>query len=70
MYTVLDFDAIPSIDEPIFVTAGEGDNFLQENEMVIGVVAGSDAKAYSTWQLDHHEIVNDVIGETPIAATW
>jgi hypothetical protein len=70
MYTVLPFDAIPAIDEPVFVGAGEADRFLLPHEPVIGVRSGIDVKAYSAWHLDHHEIVNDVIGETPIAVTW
>ena len=70
MYTVLDFDAIPAIDEPLFIGAAEADSFLRNEEMVIGVVSGDEAKAYSTWHLDHHEIVNDVVNGTPIAATW
>ncbi len=70
MYTVLDFDAIPAIDNPVFVTASEADSFLRPDEMVIGVHAGGEAKAYSTWHLDRHEIVNDVLGGTAIAATW
>ena len=28
------------------------------------------ARAYSAWHLDHHEIVNDRIGKTAIAVTW
>jgi RNA polymerase sigma-70 factor (ECF subfamily) len=32
--------------------------------------AGKEANAYSTWLLDNHEIVNEVIGSTPIAVTW
>jgi hypothetical protein len=43
---------------------------MQDDELVIGVNDGTEAKAYSTWLLDNHEIVNDVIGNTPIAVTW
>ena len=41
------------------------------DEPVLGVV-GQDgtAVAYSAWQLDGHEIVNDVVDGVPIAATW
>ena len=67
---VLPRDAIPAIDRPVFVSAGEADDFMSDDELVIGVVAGGVAKAYSTWLLDRHEIVNDVIGSTPIAVTW
>lgn len=69
LYIVLEPEAIPSIDEPRFVSAAEA-TFLQEDEPVLGVFDGNVAKAYSIWQLDHHEIVNDMLGDTPIAATW
>ena len=71
MYTVLMPDGIPSIDEPTFVTAAEADAFLAPDEPVMGVV-GPDgtAKAYSAWQLDGHEIVNDEIDGIAIACTW
>ena len=62
MYTALDFDAIPAIDDPVFVSTSEADSFLYPDEMVIGVLAGGEARAYSIWHLDFHEIVNDVIG--------
>ncbi len=70
IYTVLEFDGIPAIDDPVFVSAAEADSFLNPDEMMIGVSIGDEARAYSTWHLDGHEIVNDVVGGTPIAATW
>ena len=66
---VLPKDAIPAIDRPIFVDADEED-FMDDNELVIGVSDGFESKAYSTRLLDVHEIVNDRIGSTPIAVTW
>lgn len=69
LYIVLEPDAIPSIDDPRFVPAAQA-TFLEEDEPVLGVFDGKIAKAYSIWQLDHHEIVNDMLGDTPIAATW
>jgi hypothetical protein len=69
LYVVLQPDEIPSIDDPRFVTADEA-TFLKDDEPVLGVFDGAVAKAYSLWQLDHHEIVNDTLGDTPIAATW
>ena len=39
-------------------------------EPVLGVVVNGEARAYSMWHLDAHEIVNDVLGGVPIAATW
>lgn len=70
LYTVLPLDAIPAIDEPQFVTVSAADTFLRATEMVIGVAIDGDERAYSAWQLDEHEIVNDVVGGVPIAATW
>ena len=71
MYHVLPVDAIPAIRKPVFVTADSADSWMHEDELVIGVVSpDGEARCYSTWHLDEHEIVNDILGETPIAATW
>lgn len=70
MYTVLEFDAIPAIRNPRFVSVKEANDFMREEEPVLGIFDGKTAKAYSLWQLDHHEIVNDVLGQQPIAVTW
>ena len=63
-------DAIASVDDPVMVPAAAADSFMRDEEMVLGVFSGGQARAYSTWHLDRHEIVNDRLGETPIAATW
>jgi hypothetical protein len=68
--TVLPKDAIPAIDAPTFVSATEGDRVMQPEEPVLGLSNGSVAKAYSLWQLNHHEIVNDQIGTLSVAVTW
>ncbi|MBP7777300.1 MAG: DUF3179 domain-containing protein [Acidobacteria bacterium] len=62
-------DGIPAIDAPVFVTAAEA-TFMRDDEPVIGVADGQAAKAYSTWLLNGHEIVNDTIGSRSIAVTW
>lgn len=69
LYKVLERDAIPAIDEPRFVPAAAA-SFMKEDEPILGVRDGQAAKAYSLWLLDHHEIVNDTLGDRPIAATW
>ncbi len=69
VHTLLSPDAIPSIDAPQFVGAAEA-TFMRDEEPVIGIVSGGVAKAFSTWHLDHHEIVNDTIGDKPVAVTW
>ena len=68
--TVLPKDAILAIDRPDFVPIAEADKVLQAEELVISVRDGGSARAYSTWLLNHHEIVNDVVEGVPLAVTW
>lgn len=70
VYQVLPVGAIPAIDEPEFVSGAEADRQMRPKEPVLGVVVDGEARAYSLWQLDAHEIVNDEIAGTAIAATW
>jgi len=71
LYDVLPLDGIPAIDDPDRVSASDADLFLVDDEPVLGVV-GEDgtAVAYSAWQLETHEIVNDEIDGHPLAVTW
>ncbi len=66
---VLGKDGIRSIDKPKFVAA-EKARFLRDADPVIGVVRHGVAKAYSVFQLDSHEIVNDSFGSDPVMVTW
>ena len=68
--TLLPPDAIPAIDNPIFHTADEADDFYEPDELVMGVVFNGDARAYSVPHLSSHEIVNDEVGGVKIAVTW
>lgn len=70
MYTVLEPDSIPAIRTPSFVTGRAAEAQMKPDEPVIGVVVDGEAHAYSTWHLDAHEIVNDEIAGTAIAASW
>ena len=70
VYRLLPVGGIPAIDEPAFVTGDAADAQMADDEPVIGVVVDGHARAYSLWHLDAHEIVNDEIGGTAIAATW
>jgi hypothetical protein len=66
---VLPRDAIPAIDRPTFDPVAKARG-LDSNELLIAVVGIGEQRAYSTWQLDRHEIVNDVFEGKPIAVTW
>ncbi len=52
------------------MSAAEAGTDLSEFEFVIGVEIGSDTRAYPINVLSRHEIVNDVVGGTPIAVTY
>jgi hypothetical protein len=69
MYRLLPPDSIPSIDDPKFVTAGDA-IFMRDDEPVLGVDVADRPKAYSLYQLERNEVVNDTAGALPIAATW
>ena len=62
-------DGIPSIDAPKFVAVGEAGE-LSDNEPVVGFGIGGDMRAYPLRILIWHEIVNDVVGEVPVAVTF
>ena len=70
VYEVLPVGAIPAIDQPAVLTGEAAGAQMLPGEPVLGVVVDGEARAYSLWQLDAHEIVNDQIAGTAIAATW
>ena len=59
---------IASIDDPVFVGAAEAE--LPGDAWVLGVAGRGASKAYSLNLLNRHEIVNDRIGDLPVAAVW
>ncbi len=63
-------DGIPSIDNPVFVSVGDADRFLEDNEAVALVRIDGKAKVYPLQILIWHEIVNDVLGGVPISVTY
>lgn len=62
-------DGIPSIDNPQFSTVANT-NFLEEDDLVIGVKVGNTIKAYPHPILDWHEIVNDKVDDLALAITY
>lgn len=59
---------IAAVFEPQFVTADEAE--IADDAWVLGISINGEARAYSLNLLNHHEVVNDVVGERPIAAVW
>lgn len=70
LHEVLPRDAIPAISNPEFERAERADRVMSDEVLVIGLVGDSEQRAYSTWQLDRHEIVNDTFRGRPVAITW
>jgi len=59
---------IPAIFEPKYVTADEAD--IDDESWIFGLVIEGEPRAYSLNILNHHEIVNDSIGESNFAVVW
>jgi len=62
-------DGIPSVDDAQFV-APLSINYLEDDDLVIGLFHDGVAKAYPHPILDWHEIINDEIGEWKYALTY
>ena len=60
--------ALPAIFDPQYVTAEQAD--MPDDAWVLGVFINGEARAYDLNLLNHHEVVNDVIGGTPVAPVW
>ncbi|MEX0647468.1 MAG: DUF3179 domain-containing protein [Balneolaceae bacterium] len=62
-------DAIPEISNPNFSPVHEVD-FLEPDELIIGIKIGSEIRAYPHRVMNYHEIVNDRIEDVSVAITF
>lgn len=62
-------DSINSIDDPVFVAAAECD-FLKPDDELFSITIEGVTRAYPLRVLVWHEIVNDQIGDQPVAVTY
>ena len=62
-------DGIPSIDDPSFIGPADVD-YLGPGDPVFGVARNGVVKAYPQKILVSHEIVNDQLGDLPVAVTY
>jgi hypothetical protein len=63
-------DGIPAIDAPTFIAVG-GEGRLSDAEPVMTLeMPGAAPRAYPVRYLMWHEIVNDTVGEVPVAVTF
>ena len=63
-------DAIPALHDPAFVSIREAGRWLDSREPVVVVRVGEDVRAYPVQILLMHDVVNDVVGGTPVAVTF
>ena len=61
-------DGIPSIDEPVFVGAGQTE--LGDSSRILGVSHEGISKAYPINILNYHEVVNDNFKGIPVVITY
>ncbi len=70
LVTLLGFDAIPAITDPAFVAAGLAEQWMEPDELVVGLSINGQHRAYPIKVLSRHEIVNDDVGGVPVTVTW
>lgn len=62
-------DGIPGLDHPEIVPLNEAEG-LEPDDRVVGVRIGGEMRVYPMRILNWHEIVNDTLGERPIAVIY
>lgn len=62
-------DGIPSLDNPVFLSADKAD-YIEPDDRILGFVYQGKARAYPIKILNWHEIVNDQIGDFPFVLTY
>ncbi len=63
-------DGIPSIDSPKFVPLQEADQWIGDNELVLGIIYKGVKRVYPMQIMVFHEIVNDTIAGDPLLITY
>lgn len=62
-------DGIPAITGPQVTKGGKAD-FLDPRDRVVGITIDGEARAYPIRLLNWHEIINDQLGDVPIAVVY
>ena len=63
-------DGIPSIDNPKFVPLKEADQWIEDDELVLGITYKGVKRVYPLQIMVWHEIVNDIIAGDPLLITY
>lgn len=70
MWNVLPSNAIPAVDRPTFVSLDVARAQHEPGEPVMVLAVNDEVRVYSTWTLSAHEVVNDRVGDVPVAVTY
>jgi hypothetical protein len=62
-------DGIPALFDPKFVTAEKAD-FMQDDEMILGVFFNGIARAFPIRIMSWHELVNLNFNDIPVLVSW
>lgn len=62
-------DGIKSVDAPELVAPEEA-SWVAPRNPVLGVALGEDAHTYPVHLMEHHQIVNDHLGDVPVVVTY
>ena len=63
-------DGIPAIDDPVMVPIKEGAQIGEREPVITVEIEGELPRAYPIRYLTWHEIVNDQVGDVPVAVTF
>ena len=63
-------DGIPALDGATFINVGEGPSLDPLEPVITLEIEGETPRAYPIRYLTWHEIVNDTVGEVPVAVTF
>ena len=63
-------DGIPPIDDPVFESVDEADDWLEANDPLMVVDHNDEVRGYPLAVLTFHEIVNDELGGDPVVVTY
>lgn len=63
-------DGIPALDHPEGVSREEGDDYLDPEDRVVGLVIGEKTRAYPLRILNWHKVVNDSLDGRAVVVTY
>lgn len=63
-------DGIPALTNPKVLTVQDGDGYLRDTDIVIGVTFNGESRAYPIRIMNWHEIVNDQVGGVDLLISY